>query len=816
MRVRTQRVRACALCDAFGLVFVKWCVVTTISFSDKFYHLAKEQGFRSRASFKLIQLNKKYDLLSKARVVLDLCGAPGSWSQVCSKTCPTSSMIVCVDIVKIAPLPNVICLQEDITTEKCKAAIKKHIKTFKVDLVLNDGAPNVGQNWSKDAYNQSELTLEALKLATQFLAVGGNFVTKVFRSQDYNALLWVLNQLFKRVEASKPQASRNESAEIFVVCLGYLAPKKIDPKLLDPKHVFAEIDTGPAKKANVLQKEHSKKHRDGYEAGVTVLYKEISATDFVRSEDAVQVLSDHNKIVFVADREEDQALLEHEKTDAEIKNCFMDLRVLGKGDFRRLLRWRDAVKAVVCAPEEEEEEAEEEAESEMDEDEKFARQVGDLKKAAAARDKRRKRKEREKKARNQKRIDLKMDIVGDQLETQTDLGLFALSDKSKKALGQETDHLADKLAENGDFSDSAEDDVEKDSEDEADLSPGEREERRLRKLDEEMDSMYSDYLDRTGATAKEKKRKRRRGGDEDDLDAFVPDMSSDINDADKGADADSEEAGEDEEEAGVDAENGSKDSKTGFAMSRWFSQPIFSQLQNTGGAPSAAGAASADSGNSGKKSKKGDGKGGARGKANAKAGVEGPELPAHLAAGSGTGGGAHVVGEAEEEDTGFEEVAASDSDPSSMDSEEEAECAAMGSLLLKKKIRKEELIDACYHRYSFNDSHLAPKWFQDDQKKFTKGILPVTKEQIAEERARNMEIAARPIKKVMEAKARKKIKLVRAGQKASNKADQISNDSDLSDKVCTCMYVCACACMGAGSSGACMGGRVTVSHVVAL
>ena len=117
--------------------------------TDKFYHLAKEQGYRSRASFKLIQLNKKYDLLSKARVVLDLCGAPGSWAQVCSKTCPTSAMIVCVDIVKIAPLPNVICLQEDITTEKCKAAIKKHVKTFKVDLVLNDGAPNVGQNWQR-------------------------------------------------------------------------------------------------------------------------------------------------------------------------------------------------------------------------------------------------------------------------------------------------------------------------------------------------------------------------------------------------------------------------------------------------------------------------------------------------------------------------------------------------------------------------------------------------------------------------------------------------------------------------------------------
>jgi hypothetical protein len=84
-------------------------------------------------------------------------------------------------------------------------------------------------------------------------------------------------------------------------------------------------------------------------------------------------------------------------------------------------------------------------------------------------------------------------------------------------------------------------------------------------------------------------------------------------------------------------------------------------------------------------------------------------------------------------------VAASDSDLSSLDSEGEAEIAAIGSLLLKKKIRKEELIDSCYHRYAFNDTTLAPKWFQDDQKKFTKGQLPVTKEQIAEERARRFQ-----------------------------------------------------------------------------
>lgn len=155
---------------------------------------------------------------------------------------------------------------------------------------MNDGAPNVGGAWSKDAYSQAELSLLSLKLGVAFLRAGGNYVTKVFRSQDYNALLWVFNQMFKRVEATKPQASRNESAEIFVVCLGYLAPKKIDPKLLDPKYVFEELDLNPAKKANVMQKQKvNQRHRDGYEVGRTVLYKEITAADFVRTEDALDV-----------------------------------------------------------------------------------------------------------------------------------------------------------------------------------------------------------------------------------------------------------------------------------------------------------------------------------------------------------------------------------------------------------------------------------------------------------------------------------------------------------------------------------------------
>ena len=308
---------------------------------DKFYHLAKETGYRARSAFKLIQLDRKLRLLESARVAIDLCAAPGGWLQVLQNCMPASSVIIGVDLVPIKPIPNVITIQDDITSDSCAATISRHLQTWKADIVLNDGAPNVGQSWAQDAFTQSQLTLGAFKLASRFLNKGGCFVTKIFRSKDYLALNWAFKQLFVKVKATKPQASRNESAEIYVICQNFKAPDKIDPKFFDIKHVFKDMSDPDAPSAATDKLligqpvTKSKPKALGYEDNTLSVYKPTPISVFLKEENFIPVLNSCSELRFDVPE-----ALEHELTTEDIKDFCKDVQLLGRKEVKLLLKWR--------------------------------------------------------------------------------------------------------------------------------------------------------------------------------------------------------------------------------------------------------------------------------------------------------------------------------------------------------------------------------------------------------------------------------------------------------------------------------------------
>nr|BAK03550.1 predicted protein [Hordeum vulgare subsp. vulgare] len=311
---------------------------------DEYYHLAKEQGYRSRAAFKLQQLDDRFRFLPAARAVLDLCAAPGGWVQVAVARAPAGAFVVGVDLVPIRPVRGAHSLTEDITTTRCRSAVRRLMDSRGVavfDVVLHDGSPNVGGAWAQEATAQSALVIDAVRLATAFLAPKGAFITKVFRSQDYSAIMFCLKQLFDKVEVTKPRASRGTSAEIYIICLKYKAPAKIQPELLDIKHLFS-VDPEKSTPTDVLDtnKNAKKRTRGGYAAGVTVLEKVGLASDFIWSEAQKprEFLGSFTKISF--DDPASLPIKNHELTTDEVKCLCEDLQVLDKNSFKHILKWR--------------------------------------------------------------------------------------------------------------------------------------------------------------------------------------------------------------------------------------------------------------------------------------------------------------------------------------------------------------------------------------------------------------------------------------------------------------------------------------------
>jgi len=206
---------------------------------DIYYRLAKEQGWRARSAFKLLHLDEQFKFFNNdVKNVVDLCAAPGSWSQVLSRQLIPNNeedvKIVAVDLQPMAPIRGVIQLQGDITKVSTAEEIVSHFEGENADLVVCDGAPDVTGLHDIDEYIQAQLLLAALNITTHVLKPGGVFVAKIFRGKDVTLLYAQLELFFDKVVCAKPRSSRNSSIEAFVVCQGYNPPADYVPNMSNP------------------------------------------------------------------------------------------------------------------------------------------------------------------------------------------------------------------------------------------------------------------------------------------------------------------------------------------------------------------------------------------------------------------------------------------------------------------------------------------------------------------------------------------------------------------------------------------------------
>jgi 23S rRNA (uridine2552-2'-O)-methyltransferase len=189
--------------------------------NDPYVKQAQKDGYRSRASYKLIQLNEKDRLLRPGMLVLDLGSAPGSWSQVAAKLVGTKGKVVATDILAMEPLKDVDFIAGDFKDEAVLRQILAHLGHRRPDLILSDMAPNISGIDVADQAASMYLVELALDLARQVLKPKGDFVAKVFQGAGSDTYLKELRSSFEKLMIRKPAASRPRSREIYAVAKGF-------------------------------------------------------------------------------------------------------------------------------------------------------------------------------------------------------------------------------------------------------------------------------------------------------------------------------------------------------------------------------------------------------------------------------------------------------------------------------------------------------------------------------------------------------------------------------------------------------------------
>lgn len=189
-------------------------------FDDHWVKRAQETGYRSRASFKLIEMDEKDKLFRPSMTVLDLGAAPGGWSQVAAERCGDKSIILASDILPMDAIAGVDFVQGDFREDEVFEALLEKLKGRKVDLVMSDMAPNITGNKSIDQPRSIYLCELALDMATRVLAKDGRFLVKMFQGQGSDEYRAQVQQSFNKLVTRKPDASRARSTEVYLLAQG--------------------------------------------------------------------------------------------------------------------------------------------------------------------------------------------------------------------------------------------------------------------------------------------------------------------------------------------------------------------------------------------------------------------------------------------------------------------------------------------------------------------------------------------------------------------------------------------------------------------
>ena len=187
--------------------------------SDSFVRQAQKDGYRSRAAYKLIEIDEKYNLLKENMIIIDLGSAPGSWSQVAIERIGLKGRVIALDLLEMQPIKQVEFIQGDFRDNNALIEVENKLNNSEIDLVISDMAPNISGIKVVDQSAAIYLNELALEFSCNWLKPNGNLLVKSFIGADFDSFVNSVKPFFKKVVRIKPSSSRDRSSEIFV--LGY-------------------------------------------------------------------------------------------------------------------------------------------------------------------------------------------------------------------------------------------------------------------------------------------------------------------------------------------------------------------------------------------------------------------------------------------------------------------------------------------------------------------------------------------------------------------------------------------------------------------